>query len=325
MKRAPALWASLLVLLTAGCGGGGGEAPAAPRHRVAPLPSAREVAWFRQMAAFADAVSNLSEQAAAPGPAGLKALAALRSCGPIFRSAVGAAPSRRQRAAAQAVLGACADFARDHLRAGDRALNESSSTIFLRSDGRHLPERGGLTAESRVEPRLSQVVAALSGVPGTVVRCWSLPDWLALIDERGAYTGGAVDLRADGFLSERRRVNLAPRMCERLVRFVYRGERPAPRRTKLQLANTVLTLAHETVHVSESERSRRHLLRPPADAPGVGAPRRAAAVREQPRRAGLDRPLSLRAREVPLAAVPRRRQARPASALAGVALGTVLQ
>ncbi len=251
MKRAPVLWASLLVLLTAGCGGGGGEGPAAPLHRVAPLPSAREVAWFRQMAAFADAVSNLSEQAAAPGPAGLKALAALRSCGPIFRSSVGAAPSRRQRAAAQAVLGACADFARDHLRAGDRALNESSSTIFLRSDGRHLPERGGLTAESRVEPRLSQVVAALSGVPGTVVRCWSLPDWLALIDERGAYTGGAVDLRADGFVSEGRRVNLAPRMCERLVRFVYRGERPARGRTKLQLANTVLTLAHETVHVSQ--------------------------------------------------------------------------
>jgi hypothetical protein len=203
------------------------------------------------MAAFANAVSNLSGQAAAPGPAGLKALAALRSCGPIFRSSVGAAPSARQRAAARVVLGACADFARGDLSAGDRALDDSGSLIFLRSDGRALPKRGGLTDESRVEPRFSRVAAALSGVPGTVLRCWSLPDWLSLIAERGAYTGGAVDLRADGFVSEGRRVNLAPRMCERLVRFVYEEERPASRRTKLQLANTVLTLAHETVHVSQ--------------------------------------------------------------------------
>ncbi len=250
MKRTPALAASALALLAAGCGAGGGKTSASPRQ-IAPLPSAGEVAWFRQMAAFANAVNNLSEQAAAPGPAGLKSLAALRSCGPIFRSSVGAAPSRRQRSAAQAVLGACADFARGDLRAGDRALNESSSLIFLRSDGRDLPSRGGATAESRVEPRFSRAAAALSGAEGTVVRCWSLPDWLALIEERSAYTGGAVDLRADGFVSEGRRVNLAPRMCERLVRFVYRGERPAGGRTKLRLANTVLTLAHETVHVSE--------------------------------------------------------------------------
>src|SRR5207247_297439 len=157
-----------------------------------------------QMAAFANAVSNLSDQAAAPGPAGLKALAALRSCGPIFRSSVGAAPSRRQRAAAKIVLGACADFARGDLGAGDRALNDSSSLIFLRSDGRALPKRGGLTGESRVEPRFSRAAAALSGVSGTVVRCWSLQDWLSLIAERSAYTGGAVDLRAAGFVSEGR-------------------------------------------------------------------------------------------------------------------------
>lgn len=251
MKRALALAASALALLAAGCGGGGGKATTAALQHVAPLPSAREVVWFRRMAAFANAVSNLSEQAAAPGPAGAKALAALRSCGPIFRRSVGAAPSRRQRAAAAAVLGACADFARGDLRAGDRALNDLGSLIFLRSDGRALPKRGGVTTESRVEPRFSRAATALSGVRATVVRCWSLPDWLALIAERGAYTGGAVDLRADGFVSKGRRVNLAPRMCARLVRFVYRGERPAGGRRKLELANTVLTLAHETVHVSQ--------------------------------------------------------------------------
>src|ERR671936_2342241 len=203
MKRAAALGASLLVLAAA-CGGSGGRPPGRAGPAVAPLPSPPELSWFRRMAAFANAVSRLSDQAAVPGPAGLKALAALRSCGPIFRHSVGAAPSRRQRAAARIVLGACADFAGGDLEAGDRALERSSSRIFLRSDGRNLPRRGGGGAGSRVEPRLSRAAAALTGVPGPVVRCWSLHDCLALIAERSAYTGGEVDLRADGFVSEGR-------------------------------------------------------------------------------------------------------------------------
>ena len=114
-------------------------------------------------------------------------------------------------------------------------------------------------------------------MPATVVRCWSLPDWVALIEERGAYTGGAVDLRADGFVSEGTRVNLAPRMCERLVRFVYEGRRPGRGKVKLQLANTVLTLGHETVHVAPGATRR---LRPVTASSGcagravlLGAPR----------------------------------------------------
>jgi hypothetical protein len=237
-----------LALLAAGCGGGSaGDRSATPQVRPA-LPTAREVAWFGQMAAFANAVSSLSEQAAAPG--GAKAKAAIRDCGPIFRSSVGPAPTPRQRVAARAILDACGEFRRGDLSAGDRGLNASAAHIFLRSDGRSLPRRSGVTQSSRVEPRFSRVAAALSGVPGTVVRCWSLPDWVALIAERGAYTGGAVDLRADGFVSETTRVNLAPRMCERLVRFVYEGRRPPGGKAKLQLANTVLTLGHETVHVA---------------------------------------------------------------------------
>jgi hypothetical protein len=247
VKRLLLLSISMLALLAPGCGGGPGRDGPTKLH-VAALPTAREVAWFRQMAAFANAVSNLSEQAA--GPDGAQAKAALRDCGPIFRSSVGPAPTRRQRAAARTVLAACADFGRGDLVSGDHALSVSGARIFLRSDGRSLPRRGGITQASRVEPRFSRVAAALSGVPGTVVRCWSVPDWFALIEERGAYTGGAVDLRADGFVSERTRVNLAPRMCERLVRFVYEGRRPPQGKVKLQLANTVLTLGHETVHVA---------------------------------------------------------------------------
>ena len=247
MKRLLVPFISVLALFATGCGGGsaGGEAA---EPRVTPLPTAREIAWFRTMAAFANAVSNLSEQAAAPG--GAKALAALRDCGPIFHSSVGEAPTRRQRAAAQVVLGACSAFRRGDLADGDRALSASGTRIFLRSDGRSLPRRGGVTDASRVEPRFSRVAAALSGVPATVVRCWSRADWVALIAERGAYTGGAVDLRADGFVSAGTRVNLAPRMCERLVRFAYERRRPARGKVKLQLANTVLTLGHETVHVA---------------------------------------------------------------------------
>jgi hypothetical protein len=249
VKRALILSISGLALLLVGCGGETGASP--HEHAVpAPLPTAREVTWFRQMAAFANAVSSLSGQAAARDPQGVKALAALRSCAPIFCNSVRRAPSRRQRAAAAAILGACADYARGDLAAGDRALNAAGDRIFLRSDGRTLPTRGRTAAESRVEPRFSRVAARLSGVPRTVVRCWSLPDWVSLIAERSAYTSGAVDLRADGFVPEGSRVNLAPRMCGRLVRFVYGRARPGGGHAKLQLANTVLTLAHETVHVS---------------------------------------------------------------------------
>jgi hypothetical protein len=247
MKRLLLPSISVLALLAAGCGGGSaGDELSKPS--VPPLPTAQEVAWFRQMAAFANAVSNLSGQAATPE--GGNALAALRDCGPIFRSSVGRAPTRRQRAAGTVILRACAAFRRGDLAAGERALSRSGARIFLRSDGRSLPRLGGVTQVSRVEPRFSRVAATLSGVPGTVVRCWSLSDWIALIAERGAYTGGAVDLRADGFVSEGRRVNLAPRMCERFVRFVYERRRPERGKVKLQLANTVLTLGHETVHVA---------------------------------------------------------------------------
>ena len=202
------------------------------------------------MAAFANTVSDLSAAAGGRGTSALKAKRALRACGPIFRRFVGAPPSRRQRTAAAVVLDACADYRRGELAAGDRLLDLSAGRIFLRSDGRSLPVRAGPTDASRVEPRFSRVATGLSGVHDTVVRCWSLPDWLDLIAERSAYTGGAVDLRADGFVSEGTRINLAPRMCERLVRFVYRGQRPSGGPAKLRLANTLLTLAHETVHVS---------------------------------------------------------------------------
>jgi hypothetical protein len=247
MKRLLAATISGLALLAAGCSGHSSDKAVEPRA-VPPLPTAREIAWFRQMAAFANAVSDLSGQAAAPG--GAKAKAALGDCGPIFRNSVGPAPTSRQREAAHAILAACRDYRAGDLAAGDRALNASAAQIFLRSDGRRLPRRGGVTKASRVEPRFSRVAAALSGVPATVVRCWSLSDWVSLIAERGTYTGGAVNLRADGFVSEGTRVNLAPRMCERLVRFVYEGKRPPSGKAKLQLANTVLTLGHETVHVA---------------------------------------------------------------------------
>src|SRR6059036_2909058 len=108
MKRLLLPFISVLALLVVpGCGGGS-AGDEASRPRVPPLPTPHEVAWFREMAAFANAVGNLSEQAAGPG--GAKALAALRDCGPIFRSSVGRAPTRRQRAAAQVMLGACSAF-----------------------------------------------------------------------------------------------------------------------------------------------------------------------------------------------------------------------
>src|SRR5215210_2859734 len=135
MKRLLLPCISVLALLAAGCGGGS-AADEASRPRVPPLPTAQEIDWFRTMAAFANAVSNLSEQAAKPGSA--KALAALRDCGPIFRSSVGEAPTSRQRAAARIVLGACSALRRGDLAAGGRKLSASSTRIFLQIGRAHV-------------------------------------------------------------------------------------------------------------------------------------------------------------------------------------------
>ena len=169
----------------------------------------------------------------------------------------------------------------------------------------HAPRRGGVTQRKPAGAALLPRGGRLSGVPGTVVRCWSLPDWVALIAERGAYTGGAVDLRADGFVSETTRVNLAPRMCDRLVRFAYEGFRSGKREGEAPAReHHPDARARDGARGAGRQRSGRDLLRPPADAQGLGAAGRPAGLRRQPRGARLDRPVSLRAREVPLARVP---------------------
>jgi hypothetical protein len=68
---------------------------------------------------------------------------------------------------------------------------------------RDLPEQGGTTEKSRVEPKLSRVASKLVG-QRIEVRCWSQRDWRELIEDRAATSphefagiageGGPVDL-----------------------------------------------------------------------------------------------------------------------------------
>ena len=115
-------------------------------------------------------------------------------------------------------------------------------------------ERGRLPAqvdtssvESRIDPRLSRVAAALSGTR-TGVRCWSKADWMrrtAEFDWEGGETLGPWSAFASG-----PGIELSPEICAELTRLALRR---APVWTDPRpdaLAWSVSALAHEAQHVS---------------------------------------------------------------------------
>jgi hypothetical protein len=69
--------------------------------------------------------------------------------------------------------------------------------------------------------------------------------------EQHAYTQGKVNESVLGFASAGgARLNLAPSICRDLGRLVYARERPASKQRLRELALALVTLAHESVHVS---------------------------------------------------------------------------
>lgn len=104
---------------------------------------------------------------------------------------------------------------------------------------RELPEQGGTTEKSRVEPKLSRVASALVGQK-IEVRCWSQRDWRRLIEDRAASSPHEFA----GIAAEGGPVDLAPEACGPLVRAVYRT-----RDEGLLAAYAVGILAHELEHV----------------------------------------------------------------------------
>ena len=109
---------------------------------------------------------------------------------------------------------------------------------------RDLPEQGGTTEKSRVEPRLSRVASKLVGEK-IEVRCWSQRDWRELIEDRAASSPHELA----GIAGEGGPVDLAPEACGPLVEALYAGTRPATGAAGILAAYAVGILAHELEHV----------------------------------------------------------------------------
>jgi hypothetical protein len=109
---------------------------------------------------------------------------------------------------------------------------------------RDLPEQGGTTEKSRVEPKLSNVASSLVG-EAIEVRCWSQRDWRQLIEDRSA----ASPHEYAGIAGEGGPVDLAPEACDPLVHALYERTRSTARGQDIVVAYAVGILAHELEHV----------------------------------------------------------------------------
>jgi hypothetical protein len=109
---------------------------------------------------------------------------------------------------------------------------------------RDLPEQGGTTEKSRVEPKLSRAASTLVG-ERVEVRCWSQRDWRQLIEDRDA----ASPHELAGIAGEGGPVDLAPEACVPLVEMMYTQTRPVTHEQESLMAYAVGILAHELEHV----------------------------------------------------------------------------
>jgi hypothetical protein len=129
---------------------------------------------------------------------------------------------------------------------------------YTPSNEQKLPRRSGVTDVSRIEPEFSRAAqeaivgdaAPWKGSHSLQVRCWSRPDWGALLRKTNALypaaqlppgTLGYQDLVGDY------RINLSAGVCDALAAFRYEHARPDGRE-RLELARAVQTLAHEAEH-----------------------------------------------------------------------------
>jgi hypothetical protein len=198
------------------------------------------------------------------------AYAPLQSCARTLSEDVGVPPTARLRLAGTLMRQACASFGAaveielDGLGGDPGAVSleaeaqwqKASQLWYLSSkrlrallgDGRVLPVRAARMHGSHIDPRFARAAGALTH--DTVeVRCWSRRDWtqvkamLAALDPNDY-----VDFNGVASPDERR-VSLAPRVCSWLAELAYSEDPPRSDRGVFQVADAVLTLAHEAVHL----------------------------------------------------------------------------
>ncbi len=114
---------------------------------------------------------------------------------------------------------------------------------------RPLPERWGLTSESRIEPLFAEAADAITnGRFDYEVRCWSDADWpevVASVADPADVEGS--ELEVAGFVYGRSLVNLSPEVCGGLAHLAYRSPRPRGQ-AQVEDAEAVVVFAHEIGH-----------------------------------------------------------------------------
>jgi hypothetical protein len=126
--------------------------------------------------------------------------------------------------------------------------------VQARAYATHIHDRGTLPSttspspSSHVDPRLSLIAEALAGRE-VEVRCWSVPDWHRIDDERAEvdHDPERLGLRAAFVSYDRRRINMGTVVCADLadgVGGVHEGSE-----SWWDLTWAIGVLAHESMHV----------------------------------------------------------------------------
>jgi hypothetical protein len=247
--RRPIATALAVVLLAAGCAGSDeAQGPATkergqqveraqqgktrPNARIAVPPTAAERDWLFLLGEWTTAVSS----------GGVSA----DSCSASLRDEVGTPPSRRLERLRALASRACrrlqaAPGSADGQRLVDSVGEQIFAFVYAGSESRPLPVIGGRSTRSRIEPRLSKAVSAVTGRPSEV-RCWTRSDWDALSKEIRPYDEiqGYVPLGG-------RRIHLIGSSCAPLVE-LYQRRFPKDAETRFDLASALNLLSHEAQH-----------------------------------------------------------------------------
>lgn len=114
-----------------------------------------------------------------------------------------------------------------------------------------LPELGGTTERSRVEPTLTAAAAAVADGRSVHVRCWSAADWRKVLREEDALTNGqlAIDTTGAFAVPLTSTLHLQQEQCGPLARLAYDGWEPTGGDLS-ELAYAVGVLSHEIQHIA---------------------------------------------------------------------------
>jgi hypothetical protein len=185
---------------------------------------------------------------------------AIEDCPGSLRQQAGQRPSERLTGLEDLALALCRAYRR--LSRAGPGRREAAATVkrletslnvqlygfeFRAGPNRPLPVKGGVTEQSRIEPRLSAVLSRLIRTQGEA-RCWSDADW-KIVATHSPY--GPREL--GGFVDAAGKVQLNPVICRSLAGFFYRGEDSH----SLPLTQAVVVFSHESRHAGGEDREDR--------------------------------------------------------------------